>query len=462
MGIELQRGAHRRAFELLEQARSQNLLAYLANRDQLRHPDSTPEARALRAELNRLRADHHALYARVHGPIGDPDAPQAARDPAESHARLAATEQRMRALAEQLALLSDDGPAALPPAPSLAAVQQRLAPDERLLAFYSDGARLWAFQLSSADLAVIPLAFTPARLAAVLDRLQLNLRAALHIGPEAPLSQRLAASAQHLLGELHRTLLAPLATTLASASRLLIVPYGLLHAVPFHLLHDGQRHLIERHELSVLPAASLLARPPVRRPRGALVLAHTQGGALPFAEAEARAVHARFGGRLHLGEAAVRATLGTPAAQILHIAAHGEQRLDQPDLSFLALADGQLYADDLLERNLSYELVTLSACETGRSVVAAGDEPIGLGRGILYAGAAALIASLWRVADQTTAKLMATLYAELDAGATKSAALRTAQLALRAADPALHPAFWGAFQLVGDPRPLTQPVSAVL
>ena len=140
---------------------------------------------------------------------------------------------------------------------------------------------------------------------------------------------------------------------------------------------------------------------------------------------------------------------------MLHIVAHGEHRLDQPELSYIQLADGQLYTDDLLQLDLSYELVTLSACETGRSSIAAGDELIGLGRGVLYAGAGALIVSLWRVADAMTLDLMEHMYRNLHAGASKAAALRTAQCdALRAA-PRPHPAFWGAFQLIGDASPFS-------
>jgi CHAT domain-containing protein len=124
-------------------------------------------------------------------------------------------------------------------------------------------------------------------------------------------------------------------------------------------------------------------------------------------------------------------------------------------LSYIELADGQLYADDLWQADLSYELVTLSACETARANVAAGDELIGLGRGLLYAGAGAVIASQWWVTDDDTLALMQCLYGELRAGASKAAALATAQRASLRATPLLHPAFWGAFQLIGDPRPLT-------
>jgi CHAT domain-containing protein len=140
---------------------------------------------------------------------------------------------------------------------------------------------------------------------------------------------------------------------------------------------------------------------------------------------------------------------------VLHIAAHGEYRIDHPDLSFIQLADGQLYTDDLLQHDMSYELVTLSACETGRSKVTPGDELIGLGRGFLYAGAGALITSLWRVDDNLTVRLMEYLYRSLQQGASKAAALREAQLHLLEGAPHLHPAFWGAFQLVGNPNPLS-------
>jgi CHAT domain-containing protein len=144
---------------------------------------------------------------------------------------------------------------------------------------------------------------------------------------------------------------------------------------------------------------------------------------------------------------------------VLHIAAHGQHRIDQPDLSYIELADGQLYTDDLFQNDLSYELVTLTVCETGRANVVGGDELIGLGRGFLYMGAGAIIASLWRVDDSLALLLMAQFYYSLRAGATKAAALRDAQRAVLAVEPQLHPAYWGAFQLVGNADPLSTTMS---
>src|SRR5262245_21596145 len=162
-----------------------------------------------------------------------------------------------------------------------------------------------------------------------------------------------------------------------------------------------------------------------------------------------------FSGTLCSGEAANRAALQASPTQILHIATHGEHRLDQPDLSYLQLADGQLYADDMLQRDMSYELVTLSACETGRANIAAGDELIGLGRGFLYAGAGALLVSLWQVADTSTLYFMERMYKALHGGASKSAAIREAQQFMLTQELWHHPAFWGPFQLIGNDQPLS-------
>jgi CHAT domain-containing protein len=265
----------------------------------------------------------------------------------------------------------------------------------------------------------------------------------------------LSQQAQRLLNQLYRALLDPLGKRLEGWRCLVIVPSGALHYIPFHLLHGGSDYLIERYEITILPAAAYTTRPAVARGGGARVLAYAATERLPYVDAEGRMVRALLGGELRRGGRATRAALHRPPMQVLHIAAHGEHRLDAPDLSYIELADGQLYTDDLLQEDLSYELVTLSACETGQALVAPGDELIGLGRGFLYAGAGALITSLWPVADVAAPVVMRHLYRELLAGASKAAALQTAQLALRAANPTAHPAFWGAFQLVGNARPLS-------
>jgi CHAT domain-containing protein len=122
----------------------------------------------------------------------------------------------------------------------------------------------------------------------------------------------------------------------------------------------------------------------------------------------------------------------------------------------LLLDDGQVNTDDLLQRDMRYELVVLSACETWKADVAPGDELIGLGRGFLYAGAGAVIASLWQIDSDVTLNFMCALYGSLLSGESKAAALRRAQTALLTEPESRHPVFWAAFQLVGNADPIYQ------
>jgi CHAT domain-containing protein len=146
-------------------------------------------------------------------------------------------------------------------------------------------------------------------------------------------------------------------------------------------------------------------------------------------------------------------------SHLIHLAAHGHARLDAPSLSYLRLADGHLTTIDCFELELDCALVTLSACESGRAAVVPGDEPVGLPRALLYAGARSVLHTLWRVDDATTAQLMDTFYTALRAGQGRGSALRAAQLSvLRDTDGRgrQHPFFWAPLVLLGDWGPLDQ------
>jgi CHAT domain-containing protein len=136
-----------------------------------------------------------------------------------------------------------------------------------------------------------------------------------------------------------------------------------------------------------------------------------------------------------------------PTADVLHLACHGQFRPDNPLFSSLRLADGWLTVRDAYNLDLPGGLVTLSACETGMSAVAPGDELIGLARGFLSAGAPSLLVSLWTVDDESTAMLMTSFYTRLCAGDGPAAALRQAQR--QALEYYPHPFFWSPFVLFG-------------
>jgi len=442
------------AFETLERMKSQVLFSYLARQDNLRWASGDASSLKLIDELEQLRQEHQSYYQTLHG-----EYLENAAKPTQSHEQLVhemmIREKRMRAITERLYLQKDGGTSRFE-LPTLDHIQAELKSEHALIAYYNDGDTLWAFALEANNCAAVRLPGTPAQVDKLIGQLQFNIDCALAAGADAPVTSNLAVIARKLTQQLHNILVMPLAQYIENKERLMIVPYGALHYVPFHLLHTGKNYLIEQHELVVLPTAGLITHRGPQRREGALVLAHSWNQQLRHAITEAESVHQRFGGSMYAESQATRSVLSAPPCQILHIAAHGEYRIDHPELSFIQFADGQLYTDDVWQHDLSYELVTLSACETGRANITAGEELIGLGRGFLYAGAGALLASLWRVPDDAAQTLTACIYDHLQNGESKANALRSAQLASLEAHPGQHPAFWGAFQLMGDPSPLSR------
>jgi CHAT domain-containing protein len=136
-----------------------------------------------------------------------------------------------------------------------------------------------------------------------------------------------------------------------------------------------------------------------------------------------------------------------PSAQVLHLACHGQFRVDNPAFSALALADGPFTLNDVRALRLRAALVVLSACETGVSRVAPGDELIGLVRGFVLAGARRVLASQWAVDDASTATWMGRFHAALANGQAPARAVQTAQC--QAIADGEHPFRWAAMTLFG-------------
>ena len=237
-----------------------------------------------------------------------------------------------------------------------------------------------------------------------------------------------------------------------ASRKLVIVPHGLLHRVPFHALFDGGSYLLERFEVSYAPSAKVYSLCEKRIPRGfdkTLVLS-VADSSIPAVTEEAQAVvrHLPAAELLSDRQATVEALRSkAPGCGILHLACHGMFRVDNPMFSALKLYDGWLAASDVIRLDLAGALVTLSACESGRNEVFAGDELMGLTRAFLGAGATTLVASLWLVQDETTAELMEMWYEQLRKGVGRAAALRNAQLALK--ERWSHPYYWAPFVLIG-------------
>jgi len=104
------------------------------------------------------------------------------------------------------------------------------------------------------------------------------------------------------------------------------------------------------------------------------------------------------------------------------------------------------------------DLVTLSACETARGTAASGEGILGLTSAFHMAGARRVIASLWRVDDEATRRLMEGVYERLLRAGPPVApvdALREAALALRTwknaagKAPFAAPRYWAPFVAYG-------------
>jgi CHAT domain-containing protein len=81
-----------------------------------------------------------------------------------------------------------------------------------------------------------------------------------------------------------------------------------------------------------------------------------------------------------------------------------------------------------------------------------GEGLIGLTRGFMYAGAARVVASLWKVDDEATAELMKRFYQKM-LGPEKlrpAAALREAQVSMWKEKRWQSPYYWAAFALQGE------------
>jgi CHAT domain len=231
-----------------------------------------------------------------------------------------------------------------------------------------------------------------------------------------------------------------------------LVPAGLLGLLPLHAAWTeapddpecvtGRRYAVDVASLSYAPNAVALreARRLAERVPPASVLAVDEpkpvsAPPLPSAAYEAAAACAAFEVSARLpGERATREAVAGALgdARVLHLACHGRADLDEPLESGLLMAkDEPLTLRELFTLHLQARLAVLSACQTGLPGARLPDEVVGLPTGLLQAGVAGVVASLWAVLDPTTLLLMVGFYDRWRQGLAPAEALRQAQRWLR-------------------------------
>ena len=455
------------AFLTIEWAKSRSLADLLSYRiDAL--PAEAASHSGLVEQMRKLRKELNWYYRQidlqeVRRPAADASSARAPRPSAGTAApagRLADLQARSRrheerliaALADLRAADSEFGALQAASILDLEAIRTSLPPDAMILEYFEAGDVVYGCCLSASTLEVRPLTTTTLvreqhqRLAFQLAKFRLGGDYA-----ESHADELLAATNVHLRA-LYQELIVPLRDRM-TAEHLVIVPHGGMHYLPFHALLGDGGHLIDEFTVSYAPSANVYARCAAKGPaggEGSLVLG------VPTAEApgirdEVDAVAAMLPGTsLHLGEQATHERLRRDGAgaRIVHIAAHGLFRRDSPMFSAIQLGDSRLTLFDLYRLRLNAQLVVLSGCGTALGSVDGGDELVGLGRGLLYAGARSALISLWKVRDGSTTDLMRHFYGALSADAPPANALREAMRSLRATRP--HPYFWAPWVLVGQ------------
>lgn len=267
---------------------------------------------------------------------------------------------------------------------------------------------------------------------------------------------------------------------------------GFLRYVPFAALKDGERYLIEDYALAMqTPAAATVYamgdRDRTRAVGFGVTLAH---GDFPGLPAVGRELESIFSGadatgvldgtpRLDADFSADEFAAALEAGpQFVHIASHFKLEPGDESKSFLLLGNGDPLPLEAIRNDARYaftgvDLLTLSACETAGEVGSDGKEVESFATLAQGSGASSVMATLWPIADASTAELMGTFYRELiDRSLDKATALRAAQVAMLrgveaaalpfvtrgassdeeqpASAEARHPYYWSAFILMGN------------
>jgi len=332
-------------------------------------------------------------------------------------------------------------------------VQKVLRRGEALVSFFHDGTQLLVFVVTPAGVKLSAVE--------IKERELHNMVASFLRAMKKPGRDQEKIKTKGL--RLYTKILAPLGKMLP-AGNLVIVPWGPLHYVPFMALWDGRSYLVDRFDsISIVPSASSLSmiRAAKRKAAGGVLALgdpQTDMPDLPTAAEEVRVVGRMFkDASVKVGSRASKQAFlsGAGSAGLIHIASHGVFLPERPMDSYLALSGdppraGRLSATDVLGVDLTKaRLVVLSACDSGRAEIGAGEEVVGMTRAFLHAGTGALLATLWPLSDESAASIVEDFYTAIRAGQKPAAALTRAARKVKKDPRFSHPFFWAPFEVIG-------------
>ncbi|HYN22557.1 MAG TPA: CHAT domain-containing protein, partial [Thermoanaerobaculia bacterium] len=450
--VELKRGHPAEAFHLLERSRARGFLALLSERE--------VTFGELPGALEASRRENAARYDKALSELArwTPAAGEEARE--ALHRELIRLRRERDETAAEIRKASPQVAALRQPQPlDLAAAREVLDPGTLALSYSIGDKESTLFALTrDGGLRVEALPIGEKRLREEVERFLEGVRQPTAVSGQGTGPKESPAG---LARSLYRDLIEPIADLVERSERLLILPDGPLHRLPFAaLIREGAgaspnrgQYLVEwkplhgalsltvygalrasrrkergpaqlvafgdpRYAQRLAPDES--AQGPVRRP-SEWTMRGFHWAELPYSRREIERIAAVYpGARVYLGEEATeeRAKSVAREARVLHFATHGYMDDRTPLDSAIVLTlpaelaagkdNGLLQVWEIFESvRLDADLVVLSACDSALGRELSGEGLIGLTRAFQYAGARSVVASLWSVADQPTAELMA-------------------------------------------------------
>jgi CHAT domain-containing protein len=276
--------------------------------------------------------------------------------------------------------------------------------------------------------------------------------------------------------QIYQWLIAPFESELEQSNHIKTLVFtldGALRNIPVAALYDAKReeYLIQKpYATAFTPGLSLFKLKPLKRHQMNILAAgvseartveNREFEAIANVEQELHAIYTLFPSKTRqllnseFTETTFRKQIDTGAFAIAHLATHGAFSSD-PEATYILTSDRLIKSDawnDLLKTTSQttlkpIDLLVLSACETAK-----GDKraTLGLAGIAIRAGAQSTISSLWKVNDQSTAKLMTEFYTELlKPNVTRAEALQRAQQSVFNDPSFTDPFFWATFVVVGN------------
>ena len=327
------------------------------------------------------------------------------------------------------------------------ALRSTLPEKTSLLEYFIAKGTVYAMVLDHSQLEIVPIT-----LSSTVDELRRSLAASLTRTSSYSPAIGEALSAQYLRA-LYSELIEPV-SHLMQGERLLIVPHGSLFYLPFHAFRVDDTFLADLFTVSYVPSATAyhltrLKQTAVTAGDGALILSCSSPGGLELAATLAATIsNVTVLSEDDVTEDAFREE--RPRARVIHLLTSGQMRDDNPMFSTVRFGRSSIHLFDLFQLRLESELVTVSGCSPGLRAEGKGNEIVGLVRSLLYAGARAVLTTLWSVDDSTWSSFARHFYPRVSRGDSLESALQASIASLRRERN--DPRFWAPFVLFGDAR----------